>query len=253
MTRCALVALLLCSPACASFAFLFPAPTPMRSRRYPASPSGRARCLLILLPGRGDDVDAFEKAGFIEDLKARHIPADVEVAAATFGYYAKWTFPERFGTDIVEPAVAQGYQHIWMAGVSMGGYGAADFAAHHGDLFDGVLLIAPYLGQGAVLDEIRKAGGLRAWTPGEATGQRDERALWLWLRDAAAGEIERPALYLGLGAGDGMHDTQQLVASAMPPSRLYVSPGGHDWPIWRRAWASFLDKSDFASRCAASE
>ena len=253
MARFALVAVLLLSPACKTFAFLFPAPTPMQALRYPASPSERAQCLIILLPGGGDDADAFEKAGFIADLRARNIHADVEAAAATFGYYAKWTFPERFGTDIVEPAVANGYKHIWLAGVSMGGYGAADFATHHSDLFDGLLLLAPYLGEGAVLDEIRRAGGLRAWTPRDATGERDERALWLWLKDATADPAARPALYLGFGEGDGMHDTHALLAAAMAPARLYPGPGGHDWPIWRRAWKEFLAGSDFASRCPAGQ
>ncbi len=253
MGRSALVALLLFAPACKAFAFLFPAPVPMQALRYPSSPSGRAGCLVILLPGAGDDADAFEKAGFIDELRSRHIRADVEAAAATYGYYAKWTFPERFGTDVVDPAVAQRYQRIWLAGVSMGGYGAADFATHHGDQFDGVLLIAPYLGEGAVLEEIRRAGGLRSWIPGDATGERDERALWLWLRDAAAGQIERPELYLGFGEGDHMRDTHHLLASAMPPAHVFAGPGGHDWPVWRRAWATFLDSSDFANRCGVAQ
>ena len=249
MGRSALVALLLCNAGCKAFAFLFPAPTPMATLQYPASPSGRARCLVILLPGRGDDADAFEKAGFIEELRSRHIRADVEAAAASFGYYAKWTFPERFGTDVVERAIAKGYERVWLAGVSMGGYGAADFATHHGDQFDGVFLIAPYLGEGAVLEEIRRAGGLRSWTPAGADGERDERALWVWLKQQALGQIERPELYLGFGDADHMHDTHQLLASAMPPARVFSGPGGHDWPVWRRAWASFLDASTFASRC----
>ena len=257
MARTALIAFLLLTPSCRAFGFLFPAPTPMQVLRYPASAASRAECLIILLPGRGDDPDSFEKEGFIEELRARHIPADVEVAAATFGYYAKWTFPERFGNDVVEPAVKQGYQRIWMAGVSMGGFGAADFATHHGDLFDGVLLIAPYLGEGAVLDEIEQQGGLRKWTPGSATGAQDERALWLWLKTAAeaatgpAGRPEQPELYLGFGEDDRMHRTHQLLASALPPARLYPNPGGHDWPVWRRSWAAFLDGSDFARRCGA--
>lgn len=249
MSRYALLASFLLLPACRMFGFLFPAPTPMQALRYPASPAGRAPCLLILLPGGGDDADAFAKAGFVDDLRTRHIGADVEAAAATYGYYAKWTFPERFGGDIVEPAVAQGYRHLWMVGVSMGGFGAADFATHHSDLFDGVFLLAPYLGEGPVLDEIHRSGGLRAWTPGAAVGERDERALWFWLKNAAA-SADRPALYLGAGEADSMHDTHQLLAAALPASRLFHPPGGHDWPVWRRAWADFLDTSDLAARCA---
>ena len=250
MARTSLLSLLLLASGCKAFAFLFPAPTPMRTLRYAASPSQRAECLLILLPGRGNDVDRFEKEGFIEALRSRQLPVDVVAADATFGYYAKWTFPERFGTDVVEPAVARGYKRIWLAGVSMGGFGAADFATHHGDLFDGVVLIAPYLGEGAVLDEIERAGGLRAWTPGEATGEHDERPLWLWLKNAAAAtSADRPELFLGFGEGDGMHHHHQLLASAMPAARVYPAAGGHDWPVWRQSWAAFLDRSDFARRC----
>ena len=115
-----------------------------------------------------------------------------------------------------------------------------------------MLLIAPYLGEGAVLDEIERAGGLQQWTPGSATGAQDERALWLWLKSAATDPGGLPELYLGFGQDDRMHRTHQLLASALPPARVYAGPGGHDWPVWRRAWAAFLDRSDFASRCGAA-
>jgi hypothetical protein len=35
----------------------------------------------------------------------------------------------------------------------------------------------------------------------------------------------------------------------MQPTHVYAEPGGHDWPAWRLAWAAFLSKSDFATRC----
>jgi len=250
MLRAASICLLCILPGCQAFAFMFPAPVPMPVLRYPASPNGRAQCLVVLLPGRGDGPGVFEEEGFVKELRSRGLDADVEVAGATFGYYAKWTFPERFGTDVVEPAVLRGYRHIWLAGVSMGGFGAAAFATHHAEQFDGVLLIAPYLGDAEVRDEIDRAGGLRSWTPEDATGKRDERALWLWLKDRAAAHEERPALYLGFGNDDGMHGVHRLLAAAMPPSHVFAEPGGHDWPAWRRAWAAFLTSSDFASRCS---
>jgi pimeloyl-ACP methyl ester carboxylesterase len=248
--RVAVLLVLLCS-GCQAFAFLFPAPTPMPVLRYPAAADHRAKCLIILLPGRGDDAEVFDKEGFVKELRSRRLDVDIEAAGATFGYYAKWTFPERFGGDVVEPAVLRGYEHIWLAGASMGGYGAGEFGAHHADQFDGVFLIAPYLGEGEVRDEIEQQGGLKAWVPKEATGKRDERALWLWLQDrAAAKEGDRPALYLGFGNGDGMHGSHGLLAAAMQPSHVFPEPGGHDWPAWRLAWAEFLTKADFAARCA---
>jgi S-formylglutathione hydrolase FrmB len=249
MRRAAFVSVLCLLSGCQAFAFLFPAPVPMQVLQYPASPDRRARCLVILLPGRGDDPEVFEKEGFVKELRSRGLDADAEVAGATFGYYARWTFPERFGTDVAEPAVLRGYEHIWLAGASMGGFGAADFATHHADQLDGVFLIAPYLGEHEVQEEIERSGGLRSWTPREATGKRDERALWLWLKDRAAAQDDRPGLYLGFGNDDGMHDTHSLLAAAMPPAHVYAEPGGHGWPAWRLAWAAFLTSSDFASRC----
>jgi S-formylglutathione hydrolase FrmB len=241
---------LLClATGCQAFAFLFPAPTPMQVLHYPAAADHRAKCLIILLPGRGDDANVFEKQGFIKILRASGLDADAEAAGATFGYYARWTFPERFGTDVVEPAVLRGYQHIWLAGVSMGGYGAGEFGTHHADQLDGVFMIAPYLGEHEVRDEIEQAGGLRKWTPKDAVGKRDERALWLWLQDRATA-TDRPALYLGFGNDDGMHGSHSLLAGAMQPTHVYAEPGGHDWPAWRPAWEAFLGKSDFATRCS---
>ena len=217
---------------------------------YPLDKSARAPCLVVLLPGRGDDLDAFDKHGFVAALRARNIQADLVAADAILGYYAKGTFPERLREDVVEPLRKRGYRRIWAVGVSLGGLGAALYSRYNPGVFDGVILIAPYLGDDAIQEEIRKAGGLARWNPAQATSHGDERALWQWLqRTAPQTAPGGPRLYLGFGAQDGMASGQQLLAVALPVDHVFETPGGHDWPVWRTVLGAFVD--ELAASCSA--
>src|SRR5579872_451843 len=86
------------------------APTPMRAIDYPlAQPP--ARCLVVLLPGMGDDAEAFSHHGLVDDLERQRLSIDVVAANATIGYYTRGTFAERLASDVIEPRrQARGYQ-----------------------------------------------------------------------------------------------------------------------------------------------
>jgi pimeloyl-ACP methyl ester carboxylesterase len=228
------------------------APVPMRFVDHPAE-KARAACLFVFLPGRGDRAETFEQRGFVEELRSRPLSIDIRSADATFGYYIKGAFLERLAADVIEPARQRGYKEIWLVGPSMGGFGSLFYSRAHADAITGALAIAPFLGEREVIGEIVEAGGLKKWqAPARVeTPDRDtfERELWRWLQAATQGKEKSPLLFVGYGTADKLATADALLAAELPPSRVFLTEGGHEWPAWRRVLASFLDSPEFASHC----
>ena len=245
----ALPALLLC--ACLRW---FPAPVPMTSiawSRPAAAP--HARCLVVFLPGMGDDAADFERHGFVADLRLRGLSVDIVAADATIGYYSRGMFLDRLATDVVEPARARGYEQLWLIGNSLGGFGTLYYARAHAADITGVLALAPYLGERDVIDEIYAQGGLASWQgPAKVdamTPDNSQREIWRWLQAVIRGQERGPDLYLGFGRTDKLEHADALLAQALPEDHVSVIPGAHDWDTWRRLFDRFIQDSDFSHDC----
>jgi pimeloyl-ACP methyl ester carboxylesterase len=218
----------------------------MHSRTDRLDPTKPARCLLLLLPGIGDDDTDFADHGFIAELRKRNLSIDTISANATIGYYAKRTVIDRIDADILRPNRA-GYDQVWVAGISMGGLGSILLAQRHGLDLTGVILIAPFLGED-IVDEVHAAGSLAAWkgTPKKGDYQRD---VWIWLKNATERPATAPPIYLLSGDQDKFSEGHRLLGAALPPERRFRTRGNHDWDPWKVLWKDFLDHSDFAARC----
>jgi pimeloyl-ACP methyl ester carboxylesterase len=222
---------------------LLPAPTPLAIRQYRCA-SAPTRDLMILLPGIGDLMEDYEFSGFIEAVMRTGAPADLIVVDAHFGYYLRRTVLERLRQDVVAPARAAGYDRVWLVGISLGGLGAALYATEHAGDLEGLVLLAPFLGNQALLREIAEAGGLRHWQPGEEREDDYQRRLWRWLKRHATPGEKLPALVLGYGDRDQFAPAGRLLAEALPADRVFIVPGRHDWRTWKRLWDALL-----AARC----
>jgi len=233
---------------CLGCSLAFPAPTPMRAIHQLADAPHKARCVMVFLPGFGDDEHAFLDHGFGDALRARSEQVDTIYAGATFGYYAKKTILTRLREDIVNPVLARGYEQIWLVGVSMGGLGSLLLAKQPDVKIAGVYLLAPYLGDDDLLREIDRAGGLEKWQPGPPSDDY-ARELWRYLKGVAEHPDAPPAIYLGAGDKDKLAYGHRLLAAALPHNRVFSVPGRHDWGPWSLLWARFLDESDFQARC----
>lgn len=222
---------------------LFPGHEPLITRHYHSKGDlpGHSR-LLILLPGIDDVLEDYELNGFIALAWHEGLAADMMVADLHFGYYSRRTALERLRHDVVLPARAQGYREIWLVGISLGGLGAALYAAEHPGDVTGLLLLAPYLGDKRFVASIDAAGGLKAWQPPEPeTGDEDYLAkLWRWFKRRAGEEAGQPAIYIGFGDSDPFARANSLLAQTLPGERVFVVPGGHDWQTWRRLWQQFV-------------
>ncbi len=246
MTRAALVLVALLA-GCAS---LLPAPVPMHSRSSRVDSQGKARCLMVLLPGFGDSDADFDNHGFIAELRARNLSVDTVSANAKIGYYARGMLADRIDADILTPNTA-GYEQVWITGVSMGGMGALLTAERHAEVV-GLVLIAPFLGDSDLVTEITVAGGLPRWKappkPAVQTKDNYQRDTWRWLQSAVTSPS--PSIYMLSGDRDPGLRAHRLLRSNLPKERVFHDRGDHDWGPWKRLWIDFLDHSDFATRCS---
>jgi len=225
---------------CTSLAWFYPTAVPMRTCAYPASAAAGPvdeRTLLVLLPGRGDDGDAFAQHGFIDDVRRSGAPIDMVTVDANLGYYMKSTISERVWTDVVAPARARGYRHIWMAGVSMGGLGSLSAALEHPGAIEGLILIAPYLGTDRVLSEIARQGGADRWSADDPTDAYQQ--LWTWLKKYRERDPteKMPQIVLAYGKQDRLGAGHRLLAALLKPEEVTVIQGSHDWGTWKKLWS----------------
>lgn len=203
------------------------------------------RNLVIFLPGIGDVAEDFERSGFIEEMRRHRIAADAVAVDAHYGYYASRAIHARITEDVVDWARAAGYRRIWLAGISLGGFGAISYAALHDSHIAGLLLFAPYLGDASLIEEIAAAGGVAGWEPGIVEEGDYQRALWAWLKcHAGKDALPLPPIYLGYGRSDMFEKANALLAELLPGGRVYAIPGRHDWRTWKRVWHAMLPSWD---------
>ena len=215
-------------------AWMYSAPVPLKTQLYPASASGQARTLLVLLPGRGDAMTAFAEHGFVDDLRAAGAPVDVLAVDARIGYYVKETIVDRLWTDVLEPARRQGYAHVWIAGVSMGGLGTLAVASAKPGAADRLILLAPYVGPQRLLTDIEAAGGPARWTPTDPADPYQR--IWLWLKKYREPGTIMPKMTLAFGEQDALAPGHRLLAQLLPADQVLRADGGHNWVVWRQLW-----------------
>ena len=217
-----------------------PVTVPMATIREPARCAAPATTLIVMLPGSFSRPEEFAREGFVQAVRERRIAADVLLADAHLGYYSDKSIIDRIQADIVAPARAQGYAQIWLVGISVGAFGALIYTEAQPAGITGIVALGPYLGKRAVVEEVAAQGGLRTWRAPVGRLEPDDvdTALWRWLQ---LGTRARAELYLGYGRADRFVVSDDLLAVALPPDRVFTTDGGHDWPPWRALWQRMLD------------
>ena len=119
------------------------------------------------------------------------------------------------------------------------------YAMEHPNDIEGMLTIAPYLGGPDLIREIKDAGGPLNWQPGSLSEDDGIRRLWVWLKSYYTDGGNLPALYLGYGQQDRFAIADSLLAGLLPPERVYVIPGRHNWKTWKKPCEQALDSGVF--------
>ncbi|QEL65522.1 hypothetical protein OTERR_20460 [Oryzomicrobium terrae] len=219
-------------------------------RHVPESGQG-ADTLVVLLPGAYGTPADFIREGFVAAVRQRSLALDVALADAHLGLYGDGSVFAQIHDGLIQPARQRGYRTIWLAGISLGGLASLTYASRHqgNGAPDGVMVLAPYLGNRAITGAIAAAGGLANWTPPALTPADvgyEECQAWSWLRTRQSMATPLP-VHLGYGDADRFIAGQRLMAGVLPADDVVTLPGGHDWPTWRTLWHAMLDRFDLTA------
>lgn len=237
LTLCGMLAGL---SACAG---LRPATVPMLTVSLPAPCASPAQTLVVMLPGAYSKPDEFEQEGFVRILRERQVASDVILVDAHFAYYRDRSIAERLRADVLVPAREKGYRSIWLVGISLGAVGSMIYADTSPGDVNGIVILAPYLGERQTAEQIKAAGGLAAWPSPDAAKTDVDSVLWRWLKaqTGPGGDGPHLPIYLGYGTEDRFVFNQDLLSESLPAGRVFKVLGGHDWSAWTPLWRRIVD------------
>jgi len=207
-------------------------------QKVPAPMSAGTKRLVIVLPGRGDDLSDLQQSGIASTIQKQLSDADVWLIELTFPYYMEGRAPQRVHEQIVQPAKRAGYREIYLAGASMGGMGVLLYEREYPDQASGLILMAPYMGDEELIEEITAAGGLAKWQAGPKPKKIDSdnvgREEWRLIQSWKADNQRTRQVWLICGKSDRFHGAVKFIAPLLPPGHTVEPDGGHAWSVWTK-------------------
>jgi pimeloyl-ACP methyl ester carboxylesterase len=226
-----------------------PIPTALIAGKSPATR------LVVVLPGRADDLGGLRDSGMADAIHAQWPDADVLYAAVTVDYYQQGDASRRLHDEVIAPARTRGYRSVWLAGASMGGMGTLVYDAQYPGELDGMLLLAPYLGDYDLLAEIDHAGGVMRWNGGPSEGftvDSWQRDLWRYIKALANDRDRSGRIWLAYGDEDRLRKAMPLLIPALHAQQVFVREGGHKWSVWTPATREILQAVDAQAQAQAT-
>lgn len=205
--------------------------------------------LVVMLPGRGDDLQSLAQTGVAQQIHRAWPDADVILTGLTMPFYLQGQATRRLHDEVLQPARARHYDQVWLAGISLGGMGALEYDQAYPGEVDGLLLISPYLGDRPLYREIEKAGGLACWQPGPVQPLGPEtfqRELWRGLQQWRVHSARTRLVWLAYGDKERFRDRIGLLATLLPPGHVVKLPGHHNWTLWHPAMQALLERAALA-------
>jgi hypothetical protein len=219
---------------------------PIPTALIPAT-SGPAQRLVVILPGRADDLARLHESGAVQAVQSAWPDADVLLAELTLDYYLAGEAPRLLRTQVITPARSRGYREIWLTGASLGGLGTMMYDGTYPGEMDGLVLLAPYVGEPALLEEIDRAGGVAAWDAGPVqpiTSETWQRELWRHVQTWAHDRDAARRVWLAYGRDDRLESTMPTLVGALPVDQVFVREGGHKWTVWSPALGDILRRAE---------
>jgi len=209
----------------------------------------QSKHLIVLLSGRSAPASYFQDHQWVDLARKYHVDADFIAPYAHFGYYMAEQLVPRLNEDVIKPAKKQGYETISLAGISMGGLGTILYSESFPEDVDRIYLIAPYLADEDIHNEIRAAGGLPSWQIKPENREDWEYFLWDRLKKITQGDKVKDRIYLGYGDKDQLKG-HGLLAKNIPPQHVLKIPGEHKDVTFKRVWEMMIKKGFLDSRAS---
>lgn len=213
---------------------------------YPSPQADADRILLIMLPGAGMRANEFAAHEMISALQYQAAAVDIVVLELDLGLYLeKNRVADVLHEQAILPALTQGYQRIWLLGISLGGMGALLYASVYSTYIEGLFLLAPFMGTRRTMAALTNAGGFD-FALRDVTMTTAEQSVLEWIASYLAKETgANLKLYLGYARQDRFSSGQKLLAGCLPADDVSVQNGDHDWPTWKTLWHDLLSRSPF--------
>ena len=205
-----------------------------------------AQRLVVMLPGRGDSLQKLNDMGIAQIIQQSWPDADVLLTGLTMPFYQQGRAVQRLHDEVIEPARRKGYRQVWLAGISLGGLGTLLYDTEYPDQIDGLLLLSPYLGDDAIHQQIRQAGGLAAWQAGlpqVAGPDTFQHELWRSLQGWSGRPQRAATTWVAYGADEPFRQPIELMTPLLPADHVIVLPGKHNWKLWKPAMSALLERA----------
>ncbi|WP_254063307.1 alpha/beta hydrolase-fold protein [Rhodanobacter sp. L36] len=206
-----------------------------------------AQRVVVMLPGRGDDLHGLQKQGVAQIIQREWPDADVMLVGLTMPFYTNGVATRRLHDEVLLPLKRHGYRQVWLAGISMGGMGTLMYDRDYPGEADGMLLLSPYLGESDIPKAVRNAGGLSAWNPGPAQTMGPatySRELWRYMKQWSNQPARTRGVWLAYGASERLRAPIELMSPQLPAGHVRMLPGDHNWTLWKPAMAELLRAAD---------
>ena len=216
---------------------------PIPTSHFPAThPAHR---LVVVLPGRGDDLASLERKGMTRIIQNAWPDTDVILTGLTMPFYRQGHATTRLQEEIITPAQASGYREIWLMGISLGGMGALMYEHDYPGRVRGILLLSPYLGNASIHDEVQRAGGLSRWNPGPSRPigpDTVDHELWHTLKSLGEDPKRADAFWIAYGNDEPFRTPIERMTPILPPANVAMLPGRHNWKLWISAASVLLER-----------
>jgi len=216
------------------------------------------RKVLYLLHGLSDDASAWQRYTNIEIIAREH-GLVVVMPTAGRSFYADMANGQAYFSYLTEelPAwlaaafrISSKRENTFIAGISMGGYGAFKAAFLRPDLYTAACSLSGVLALNALLappDKIENQALMHEFDMlfgGLQTLSGSLNDPMTWLKNAAASSSSLPRLFAACGLEDDLLPLNRLFvqAAAQVGVRLHYQeePGGHEWKFWQRQIEKFI-------------
>jgi dienelactone hydrolase len=195
------------------------------------------KLLIVILPGRGDDIANVKANGIATAIQSAIPEADIMLTGISLAYYMEGRMPQRLREETIQPARQNGYEEIWLVGTSMGGMGALLYDREYPREVKGMVLLAPFLGRRTVLKEITAAGSLENWQAGPIPVSTNEdnfdHEMWRYIQTwQNENKARTHDVWLGYGDRDRLSAVMPPLQKTLPQDHVFVREGGHAWALW---------------------
>ncbi len=205
--------------------------------------------VLYLLHGLSDDCTIWERRTSIERYATEKGIA-VVMPEVRRSFYADEAVGEAYWTFVAEELprivartfrVSTAREDTFVAGLSMGGFGALKLALNHPERFAAAASLSGAVDLTSMDLDWTGTLAQRVWGGREISGTADDLLGLLGKRDPA----ELPALFLDCGTEDQLIDQNRRFLAAAEKAEVEVAsrlrPGAHTWEFWDEGIQDVLD------------